>query len=95
MPTVSKYNPKSIRRCVRVDEVHDDGIVTWKTKSFTRPGDEVVHHPAIDFSGRGSVTCDCENFRYRLAKYSPTIHTPEHHCKHIAQALSNLRRKAQ
>lgn len=89
------YDPKPIHRKVRVDEVLPDGIVTWKTYSMTRPGHDVVHHPAIDFSGRGSVTCSCEHFRYRLAKHEPTIHTPEHHCKHIAQALANLRRKAQ
>lgn len=90
----TRWDPKRIHRKVRVDEILDDGIVTWKSYSMTRPGHDVVHHPAIDFR-TGAVTCTCEQHRYRLARHNPTIHTPQWHCKHVAAALANLRRKAQ
>jgi hypothetical protein len=94
MPTVSKYTPRAIRRCVRVDEILPDGIVTWQTKSFTRPGDEIVHHPAIDFV-TGAITCTCKDHEYRKAKLHPTVHSPQADmCKHAWTALTNLRRKA-
>lgn len=95
MSNARVYDPKPIRRTVRVDQVLEDGVVTWKTYSFTRPGHDVEHHPAIDFSGRGNVTCSCEHFQFRLAKHNPTIHTPQFWCKHLRNAIENLRRKAQ
>jgi hypothetical protein len=95
MPTVSKYNPHAIHRKVRVDQILEDGVVTWKTYSMTRPGHDVVHHPAIDFR-TGEVTCTCADHQYRRAKLHPTVHSGQDKmCKHAWAALTNLRRKAQ
>jgi hypothetical protein len=90
---MDQYNPKAIRRCVRVDEVLADGVVTWKTYSMTRPGKDIEHRPAIDFV-TGAVTCTCPDHQYRRAKHNPTIHTPDLCCKHARAAIENLRRKA-
>lgn len=92
---MSQYNPHAIHRKVRVDQILEDGIVTWKTKSWTQPGNEDRYHPAIDFA-TCAVSCDCPDWQYRKAKHHPTTHSPETMlCKHLVAILTNLRRKAQ
>lgn len=92
---MQNYNPKPLHRKVRIDEILPDGVVTWKTYSMTRPGKDVVHHPAIDFV-TGAVTCTCPDHQYRKAKLHPTVHSgQETMCKHAWAALSNLRKKVQ
>lgn len=85
------YRPNQIRRCVRVTDVTNDGIIGFTTKSFTKADDE--HHVHID-SQSGACECSCNDYRYRKARFSPTVNSPtEHTCKHIQRSIANLRRK--
>lgn len=90
-----EYARFEIRRRVRRDDVLPDGVVTFKTYSFTRSGQEIVHHLQVDTQG-GAVECDCEDFRFRRAPQArrnggfANVMQPECWCKHIERAINNL-----
>lgn len=88
---MAKYDPFQVRRCVRIAGAAPDGVVMFKSKSFTKTATDVTYHPAIDIQ-TGAVTCDCPHYTYRLAKHNPTIASGEA-CKHLARALANLTRR--
>lgn len=83
------YNPYAIRRCVRRQYQTPDGLIAFKTRSFTKR--RGVYHPAVDLR-TGEVWCDCPDFRYRCQRFRPSIAAGEAQCKHLRRALRRLGR---
>lgn len=89
----AKYDPYSVRRCVRVSDVANDGIIIFTTKSFTSSDADDKWNPLVDIQ-TGAVSCSCPDFTYRKAKNHPHVHSPETAlCKHLNRAVTNLKRK--
>jgi len=74
-----------IRRQVSRDWKSPDGQVFFHTRSFTRE-DSTRWHPVVD-THDGTVFCDCPDFRFRHARHEPSVHTPDHWCKHLSRAV--------
>jgi len=87
-----RYNPFAVRRTVRFQEVVNDDIATFTTKSFTSADAEDKYHPSVDLA-TGEVTCDCPHFHYRLARLSPTVDDAGSLCKHLIGAVENLKHR--
>lgn len=89
---MAKYDPYSVRRCVRMQDATPDGVVVFASKSFTHADKaQDLYHPMVDLQ-TGAVFCDCPHFTYRLAKHNPTAQAGEV-CKHITRAINNLTRR--
>ncbi|HEY0075549.1 MAG TPA: hypothetical protein VGB77_15735 [Abditibacteriaceae bacterium] len=90
-PRTRTYNPRPIRRRVRVDYKTPE-IVGGVTKSFTRNDKNIKHRPELDLV-TGECRCSCEDFRFRrnpMAKkvgVTISIKTPLLHCKHLERFL--------
>ncbi|MCC6485177.1 MAG: hypothetical protein IT209_10060 [Armatimonadetes bacterium] len=83
------YNPYAIRRCVRRQSDGEDGVVRFKTKSFT--GRRRNYYPIVN-TRTGAVSCNCPDFRYRCESFAPTVATKDAQCKHLRRAIARLRR---
>jgi hypothetical protein len=84
-----KGSRSDIRRRVRhVGVLHN--VYFFACYSMSHPG-SMEHKQEIDLS-RLSVRCSCMDFLARKAHYLPTVHQPEHHCKHIRRCVEWLQR---
>lgn len=78
------------RRVLKRDEANSDGKVFFSTRSWTTQS-ATKWHPVVD-THDGGVWCDCPDFRYRYARFDPTLQTPHLWCKHVARAVRNCAR---
>lgn len=78
------------RRVLKRDEANGDGKVFFSTRSWTTQSAQ-KWHPVVD-THDGGVWCDCPDFRYRYARFDPTLQTPHLWCKHVSRAVRNCAR---
>ncbi len=88
------YQSHSIKRQVRRNGISEQGAQTFRVKSFTNQQAPAVYRPTIQHT-TGRVSCDCKDFFYRHAQAAPTIHDSAHHCKHVAQAVRQCKRRGE
>ena len=88
------YDDTPLRRCVRHQELTQDGLAQGLTKSFTIDDDDIEYHPTVDL-GTGACYCDCPHFTYRKAKLSPQMNQPETLCKHLKRYIHRLEQRGE
>ncbi|RYX84218.1 hypothetical protein EON83_11015 [bacterium] len=91
MPTKRDKHPPPRRRLRHFETLPGD-IHIFGIYSLTQVGYALEHKQEADLQ-TGALRCSCPDFKWRRARFEPTVGDPRHICKHLGRVLDWLLRK--